>query len=108
MARPVLIGATPIVLAVIAGFKLSGNRNLAAAQSASCASPAINAYVEAIPASARPRNPYFGTAISASGIIGLWAIGEYAVDLQDVIFTSYYAPDHDPAALPRSGRPDQG
>ncbi len=34
---------------------------------------------------------YFGTAIAGAGIVGLWAIGEYAVDLQDVIFTSYYA-----------------
>lgn len=90
-----LIGATPIVLAIIAGFKLSETETwLRLKAQGALPKSAINAYVELFRRPQDRRNLYFGTAISASGIIGLWAIGEYAVDLQDVIFTSYYAPGH--------------
>jgi MFS family permease len=37
------------------------------------------------------RNLIVGALIASTGVIGLWAIGEYAVDLQNRIFTSYFA-----------------
>lgn len=36
------------------------------------------------------RNLIVGALIASTGVVGLWAIGEYAVDLQRTIFTSYY------------------
>lgn len=36
------------------------------------------------------RNLIVGALIASTGVVGLWAIGEYAVDLQNRIFTSYY------------------
>lgn len=36
------------------------------------------------------RNVIVGALIASTGVIGLWAIGEYAVDLQRNIFTTYY------------------
>src|SRR5579863_1413067 len=36
------------------------------------------------------RNLIVGTLIAVTGVVGLWAIGEYAVDLQRNIFTTYY------------------
>jgi predicted MFS family arabinose efflux permease len=36
------------------------------------------------------RNLIIGTLIAVTGVVGLWAIGEYAVDLQRNIFTTYY------------------
>lgn len=36
------------------------------------------------------RKLLIGTLLAASGIVGLWAIGEYAVDLQDAVFKTYY------------------
>lgn len=94
-----LIGATPIILALISAFKLRETDTwLRLKEKGALPKSAMNAYVELFRRPEDRRNLYFGTAISASGIVGLWAIGEYAVDLQDVIFTSYYLADHSAAA----------
>lgn len=37
------------------------------------------------------RNLVVGALIASTGVVGLWAIGEYAVDLQKNLFTTYYA-----------------
>ena len=36
------------------------------------------------------KNLLIGTLIASTGVIGLWAIGEYAVDLQKVVFKQYF------------------
>jgi MFS family permease len=36
------------------------------------------------------RNLIVGALIASTGVVGLWGIGEYAVDLQNSIFGSYY------------------
>jgi MFS family permease len=36
------------------------------------------------------RNLIIGSLIASTGVIGLWAIGEYAVDLQTNLFKTYY------------------
>ncbi len=36
------------------------------------------------------KNLIVGALIAATGVVGLWAIGEYAVDLQSYVFTKYY------------------
>jgi MFS family permease len=36
------------------------------------------------------KNLVVGSLIASTGVVGLWAIGEYAVDLQRNIFTTYY------------------
>jgi MFS family permease len=36
------------------------------------------------------RNLVVGALIASTGVIGLWAIGEYATDLQKFVFTEYY------------------
>jgi MFS family permease len=36
------------------------------------------------------RNLVVGALIASTGVVGLWAIGEYAVDLQSSVFGSYY------------------
>jgi MFS family permease len=35
-------------------------------------------------------NLAIGSLLAIAGVVGLWAIGEYAVDLQDSVFISYY------------------
>jgi MFS family permease len=94
-----LIGAAAVFLAIISAFKLRETETwLRLKQKGALPKSAINAYVQLFKLPADRRNLYFGTAISASGIVGLWAIGEYAVDLQDVLFTNYYLVDHTAAA----------
>jgi MFS family permease len=36
------------------------------------------------------KNLIIGALIASTGVVGLWAIGEYAVDLQSAVFKSYY------------------
>jgi MFS family permease len=36
------------------------------------------------------KNLIIGALIASTGVVGLWAIGEYAVDLQSSVFKSYY------------------
>jgi hypothetical protein len=36
------------------------------------------------------RNLIVGALLATTGVIGLWGIGEYAVDLQSAVFSSYY------------------
>jgi Major Facilitator Superfamily len=44
------------------------------------------------------RNLLVGALISATGVVGLWAIGEYATDLQVKVFTQYFQQQSMPAA----------
>jgi len=37
------------------------------------------------------RNLLVGSMLAMGGVIGLWGIGEYATDLQEAVFTTYYA-----------------
>jgi MFS family permease len=44
------------------------------------------------------KNLIIGALIASTGVIGLWAIGEYAVDLQRNVFRTYYIDDSPPGA----------
>jgi MFS family permease len=44
------------------------------------------------------RNVVVGAMIASTGVIGLWAIGEYAVDLQRAVFRTHYAAQLGPGA----------
>jgi MFS family permease len=45
------------------------------------------------------RNLVVGALIASTGVIGLWAIGEYAVDLQRTVFKTYYEGETPVAAV---------
>jgi MFS family permease len=49
------------------------------------------------------RNVAVGALIASTGVIGLWAIGEYAVDLQRAVFKTHYE-----SILPAAAAPDPG
>jgi MFS family permease len=38
------------------------------------------------------KNLIVGALLASTGVVGLWAIGEYAVDLQSAVFANYYTP----------------
>jgi hypothetical protein len=44
------------------------------------------------------KNLIVGAFIASTGVVGLWAIGEYAVDLQPLVFKQYYATHAEVAA----------
>lgn len=94
-----LIGGAPIVLALISALKLRETETwLRLKAQGALPKSAMSAYAEIFRDPLERRNLWFGTAIASAGIIGLWAIGEYAIDLQDVIFTSHFLAHHTPEA----------
>lgn len=50
----------------------------------------IGPYLELFKDRTWTRNLIVGAAIASAGVVGLWAIGEYATDLQKKVFTIHY------------------
>lgn len=86
------IGALPAILAVLSGLFLKEPtpwQNLKAANA--LPKTWFGSYTQLFANREDRRNLVIGTLLAIAGVIGLWGIGEYAVDLQHAIFTSYYA-----------------
>jgi MFS family permease len=47
-------------------------------------------YLELFASRTERRGLLVGVGLSLSAIVGLWSVGEYAIDLQDVVFHTYY------------------
>ena len=95
-----LVGALPAVLVVLTGKKLREPESwLRLKAEGKLPKGSIFAPYRNLLASTRWRkNLVVGALIASTGVIGLWAIGEYAVDLQTRVFTAYYTgkvPDAD-------------
>jgi MFS family permease len=52
-------------------------------------------YARLCSASRWRKNLIVGALIASTGVVGLWAIGEYAVDLQSAVFKTHYERDKD-------------
>lgn len=85
------IGTLPIVLAAIsalfikesdAWLKLKANGQLPAGW--------LGSYKTLLGDREERRNLIIGSMLAMGGVVGLWAIGEYAVDLQDAAFTAHF------------------
>jgi hypothetical protein len=88
-----LVGAVPALMVVFIGFYLREPESwLKLKREGRLPKGSILAPYRKLVASTRwRRNLIVGALIASTGVIGLWAIGEYAVDLQNRIFTSHYA-----------------
>lgn len=93
-----LIGAIPALLVVATGrFLREPERWLQAKAEGTLPKGSIFAPYRALVSETRwRRNLVIGALIASTGVIGLWAIGEYAVDLQRNVFRTYYI-EHSPA-----------
>jgi MFS family permease len=87
-----LVGAIPAFLVIITGRYLhEPERWLRAKEAGELPKGSILAPYRALVAEPRWRkNLIIGALIASTGVIGLWAIGEYAVDLQRNVFKAYY------------------
>ena len=87
-----LIGALPAAMVIFTGKKLKEPASwLQLKQQGRLPSGGIFAPYVGLLSNARWRkNLIVGTLIASTGVVGLWAIGEYAVDLQPKIFKAYY------------------
>lgn len=86
-----VIGALPILLAAIAMFSLRETQAWRERkESHTLPRGLFGAYGELFRSREDRKRLFIGTVLSVSGIVGIWAIGEFAVDLQDAVFTTYY------------------
>ncbi|HEX3602219.1 MAG TPA: MFS transporter [Lacipirellulaceae bacterium] len=87
-----LVGAVPALLVVATGRYLKEPpRWLKAKEEGTLPKGSIFApYRDLIQDERWRKNLVVGALIASTGVIGLWAIGEYAVDLQRNVFKTYY------------------
>lgn len=87
-----LIGAVPALLVVVIQSRLKEPEPwLRAKEAGTLPKGAILApYASLISDQKWRKNLIVGAIIASSGVIGLWAIGEYAIDLQTILFTEHY------------------
>ena len=87
-----LVGAIPAVLVIFTGkFLKEPEPWLRAKEEGRLPKGSIFAPYAALLAEKRwRRNLLVGAVLASTGVIGLWAIGEYAVDLQRFVFRQHY------------------
>jgi MFS family permease len=86
------VGTLPALLAVACGLLLKeSDAWLRLRQAGSLPRSWFGSYGQLLADRQERRNLVIGTALAVAGVVGLWAIGEYAVDLQDAVFTDYFA-----------------
>ena len=89
------VGALPIIIAIIGIWRLREPPPWTALKEAGALpSGPLDAYAELFRSAADRRNLIVGSLLSISGVVGLWAIGEFAVDFQDAVFTRHYSALH--------------
>ena len=85
------IGAVPALLAVASGFFLKESEPWQKLkQSGNLPKGWFGSYGQLLSDRDERRNLLIGTLLAIAGVVGLWAVGEYAVDLQDAVFTTYF------------------
>lgn len=85
------VGAIPAVLAVVSGIFLKEPEPWQRLKASNALPKSwFGSYGQLFGSREDRRGLLIGSLLAVSGVVGLWGIGEYAVDLQHAIFTSYY------------------
>lgn len=85
------VGTLPIVLAAVAMLFLREPESWMRLKAEDkLPKGAFGSYAELFANREERRNLIVGAMLALGGVVGLWGIGEYATDLQDAVFTSYY------------------
>lgn len=86
------IGALPALLAVASGLYLKESDTwLRLKEAGALPKRWFGSYAQLLSQREERRNLLFGTLLAIAGVVGLWGIGEYAVDLQHAVFTAWYS-----------------
>jgi MFS family permease len=87
-----LVGAIPAILVIFTGRYLKEPAPWLALKASGALKRAgvLSPYKRLFSDPRWRRNVAVGALIASTGVIGLWAIGEYAVDLQRAVFRSHY------------------
>lgn len=85
------IGALPILFVVGCFFLRESDSWLRGKREGSLPPSLWGSYALLLRDREERRNLIIGALLALSGVVGLWAIGEYATDLQEAVFTSHFA-----------------
>jgi MFS family permease len=97
-----LFGAVPVVLVVVGAWRLrEPDAWIALRRSGALTGGALAPYAEIFRSPVDRRNLLIGSVLAVAGVVGLWAIGEFAVDLQHSVFTAHYQRTYPGDAVPR-------
>ncbi len=88
-----LIGALPAVMFIFTRKKLKEPESWQRLKDANALPKGsiFSPYASLLGAARWRRNLIVGALIASTGVVGLWAIGEYAVDLQKTVFATHFA-----------------
>lgn len=85
------IGAVPALLAVVSGLFLKESEPWLKLKKAGALPKGwLGSYAELLAHREERYNLLIGSLLAIAGVVGLWAVGEYAIDLQDAVFSSYF------------------
>jgi MFS family permease len=102
------VGTLPILFAAMAiVFVHESESWLRAKREGTLPRGVLGSYAELLGNREERRNLVIGSLLAMSGVIGLWGIGEYATDLQEAVFTTYFertAPEADAKLLAAEAR----
>jgi MFS family permease len=102
------VGTLPILFAVIALIFMNESEDWRRAKrEGTLPKGVLGSYAELLANREQRRNLVIGSMLAMGGVIGLWGIGEYATDLQEAVFTTYYqrnAPGADAKQLAAEAR----
>ena len=85
------LGALPALLAVASGFYLKESESWLRLKRANALPTTwFGSYRELLSHRDERRHLILGTVLAIAGVVGLWGIGEYAVDLQHAVFTTHF------------------
>lgn len=86
------IGALPAILAIASAFLLREPEPWhRRKEQGGLPDGWLGSYRHLLSDRAERRNLLVGSLLAVSGVVGLWAVGEFAVDLQDAVFTAHFA-----------------
>lgn len=96
-----MVGALPLFIVAIGAWRL---REPAAwielKRSGQLSGGVFATYADIFSSAEYFRNLLLGSVLAVAGVVGLWAIGEFAIDLQHAVFTAYYRSSHAETAVP--------
>lgn len=85
------LGALPALLAVVSGSGLKETDAwLHLKAKGALPKGVFGSYKDLLKERQERYNLLIGTLLAVAGVVGLWAVGEYAVDLQHAVFTTYF------------------
>lgn len=94
------LGGLPVLLGIVGLLRLREPPAWRDAQAAEESPRRWLAPLQALLADPRERRHLLiGSLLASAGVVGLWSVGEYAVDLQEAVFRDYYARHADASAV---------